>query len=281
MKNTNTLMQKLYKPMNSIAVSGFLLGSLFHMPVLPHLSLQNIAKTAGAVAEATLLTNPVSTPLTDLFFGSYAKTAEASEIVTKQMEFVSSRKAYAASLAVVEKNADTIRTTADAKGVPQDVALGVAFLENGGSEHAVSPAGAAGAFQLMRGTAKNLGLTVTKAVDERMIPEKNIEAGISYLKANYERFGDWGLATWGYHAGEGNVAHALRIYAKAHDGINIPMPSKGGWEPYKDYVLSHGITVHTLLSDPTVQQFTSKLDDDSDGYPYKVMATAALFHENS
>lgn len=222
-------------------------------------------------------TEPAPAKLVDLFFGPETSTTEAEAIVSEQKAYVSSREAYPASLAVVERHADAIKSTADSYGVPQDVAIGVALLENGGSETAKSPAGALGIYQLMPGTARNLGLTVTKKIDERKDPDKSIEAGVSYLKSNYERFGDWGLATWAYHAGEGNVAKALKIYAKAHDGVNLPGVENS--PALRAYVESHAVTVDKLLSDPDVQKFTEKLSDDSAGYPYKVLATASLFRE--
>ena len=83
------------------------------------------------------------------------------------MEFVSSRKAYPASLAVIKKHEKTIREMARKYGVPEDVAIGVGLLENGGSETAKSSAGALGVFQLMPGTARSLGLTVNGKVDEK------------------------------------------------------------------------------------------------------------------
>ena len=188
-----------------------------------------------------------------------------------------SRKAYPASLAVIQKHEETIKRKAAENGVPEEVAIGVGLLENGGSDTAVSSAGALGVFQLMPGTARSLGLTVNKKVDERKIPEKNIAAGMKYLKGNFERFGDWGLATWAYHAGEGNVSKAIKIYAKAKD--NITLAGVKDPKAMRDYVEKHDITVHKLLSDPSVKKFTQKLKDDSQGYPYKVVATAALFRE--
>lgn len=161
--------------------------------------------------------------------------------------------------------------------MPEEVAIGIGLLENGGSETAKSPAGAMGVFQLMPGTARNLGLTVNGKVDERRNPEKNIDAGMRYLAKNYNRFGDWGLSTWAYHAGEGNVAKALKIYAKANHGINLP--GIENFSAQREYVEKYGITIHKLLSDPAVNKFTAKLNDDSKGYPYKVIATAALFQE--
>lgn len=244
--------------------------------------LNNLEKITQPIAEAMVLSGNAydfaSSSLVHIFFGNESTSGKALETVQRQIAFVSSRPAYQASLAVVEKNAEAIQTTAASLGVPGDVALGVAFLENGGSEQAVSSAGAAGVFQLMPGTARNLGLTVNKKKDERMNPEKNIQAGISYLASNYQKFGDWGLATWAYHAGEGNVAHALRIYADKHDGISF---APYDYSAMNQYVQSHQITIDKLLGDPDVQQFTQRLDDDSAGYPYKVIATSVLFHQGS
>lgn len=219
----------------------------------------------------------ITTGLADLFFGNRVSAAEKQDIVTKQEAFVSSRDAYTASKEVVQNHADEIKKVAAANNVPADVAIGVAFLENGGSETAKSSAGAVGIYQLMPSTARNLGLTVTKKVDERKNPEKSIEAGVSYLAHNYDVFGDWGLATWAYHAGEGNVAKALQIYARVHDSVILPGPENP--DALRAYVTTRGITVHELLSDPAVQKFTNKLNDDSAGYPYKVIATANLFNE--
>ena len=202
--------------------------------------------------------NPLS--LVDEFFGAGFSAKVSQPIIDKQIDLVSTRGAFPASLAVIKKHEVEIRAEADKQGVPEDVALGVALLENGGSETAVSSAGALGIFQLMPGTARSLGLTVNKKVDDRKNVSKSIAAGVSYLKMNYDRFGDWGLATWAYHAGEGNVGKALTLYKKS-GGVGTP-------------------TIHKLLSNASVKTMTKKLSDDSAGYPYKVIATAALFRKS-
>lgn len=213
----------------------------------------------NAAAILSVPVAPIATPISliEAFFGKGTSEKVSDPIIAKQVNLVSTRKAFPASLSVIRKHEELIRTEADKQGVPEDVALGVALLENGGSEIAVSSAGALGVFQLMPGTARSLGLTVNKKVDERKDVKKNIEAGISYLKMNYDRFHDWGLATWAYHAGEGNVMKALALYKKA-GGKGIP-------------------TIHALLSSAAVKTLTKKLSDDSAGYPYKVIATASLF----
>jgi hypothetical protein len=265
---------KAYQIFTKFAISGGLILTMVQTPLLP-------AFMPGSTVPFKTIETPKAKAMTisNTFFGEVELSAESQDIVTKQIDFVSTRKAYEPSLAVITKHSAAIKRIAKEKGVPEDIAIGVAFLENGGSETAKSPAGALGIYQLMPGTARNLGLTVNKKIDERKNPEKSIEAGITYLASNYERFGDWGLATWAYHAGEGNVAKAIKLYAKKND--NIKLPGVENSPVLREYVESHNITIHKLLSDSSVKAFTDKLNDDTAGYPYKVLATATLFKEAS
>jgi soluble lytic murein transglycosylase-like protein len=262
----------------NVFLSGALIFGLFQWPFTAALSptTQALEKTAEALSVPTAEAASIS--LGEIFFGKPKLASADTLVIDQKMDFISSRKAYPASLAVIKKHEKTIREKARANGVPEDVAIGVGLLENGGSETAKSPAGALGVFQLMPGTARALGLTVSKAVDERMNPEKNIDAGMRYLKSNFDRFGDWGLATWAYHAGEGNVSKALQMYAKANHGLSLP----GVKEPAKlrAYVEKYDIDINKLLSNSAVKPLTKKLNDDSAGYPYKVIATAKLFKES-
>ncbi len=273
-KIVSLLVTQLSAPRN-LFLSGAILFALFQVPltISPAPANSFLPQTPQlSVVEAASIPE---VSLKSIFLGNAVPENIADKMITEKMAFVSSRKAYPASLSVVKKHANTIKAVALKNNVPEDVALGVALLENGGSETAVSSAGALGVFQLMPGTARALGLTVSKGVDQRKNPKLNIEAGIRYLRSNYDRFGDWGLATWAYHAGEGNVTKAIQLYAKANHGVILP----GVKEPAKDkaYVAKHGITIHKLLSSNAVKTMTKKLNDDSAGYPYKVIATANLF----
>jgi hypothetical protein len=67
---------------------------------------------------------------------------------------------------------------------------------------AVSSKGAVGLLQLMPATARRFGLTSS----ERYRPERNLEAGVRYLRWLLDRFeGELPLALAGYNAGEANV----------------------------------------------------------------------------
>lgn len=277
MKSIHNILTNMHVPYKFVLPS-VLIMTFFQIPLVP--VVQFLEEKKGSVEDAFALNTlpevyASEVTILDDFFGNEIAPKMRSSIVEQQMEFVSTRKAYPASLGVIDKHEETIKTLAREKRVPEDVAIGVSLLENGGSEFAVSKAGALGVFQLMPGTARSLGLTVNKKVDERKIPKKNIEAGVTYLRQNYERFGDWGLATWAYHAGEGNVSKAIAIYAKANHRVTLKGVKDP--EPMRRYVEQHGITVHKLLSDQSVKAFTRKLNDDSAGYPYKVLATATLF----
>ena len=262
----------------NIFLSGALVFGLIQMPFSSVLSPTTKAVSDKA-SELSVIPHAEAAEISlgEVFFGKAKLASAETNVIEQKMEFVSTRKAYPASLAVIKKHEKTIREKARVHGVPADVAIGVGLLENGGSETAKSPAGALGVFQLMPGTARALGLKVTAKVDERRVPEKNIDAGMRYLRSNYDRFGDWGLATWAYHAGEGNVSKALQLYAKANHGISLP----GVKEPAKlrAYVEKYDVDINKLLSSQAVKPLTKKLNDDSAGYPYKVIATAKLFKE--
>ena len=87
-----------------------------------------------------------------------------------------------------------------AEGVPDDFKY-LAVIESSLNPLAVSYAGAVGIWQLMSGTAKELGLEVSNDVDERYHVEKATHAACAYLKKAYNKFGSWTLAAASYNGG--------------------------------------------------------------------------------
>lgn len=84
--------------------------------------------------------------------------------------------------------------------IPDDFKY-LALAESSFNEKAVSPVGAVGLWQFMKGTAKDYGLEVTGEVDERYHMEKSTEAACKYLKDSYDKYGSWTMVAASYNAG--------------------------------------------------------------------------------
>lgn len=108
-------------------------------------------------------------------------------------------------------------------GVPPALAISIAYHESRLNPNA--PRGSSGEYgimQVMPKTGKGLGFTNKDLAD----PEKNIEAGLKYLKQNLDAFGgDAKLATIGYNAGTdssffsgGDLPKTTEDYLKAMKG---------------------------------------------------------------
>ena len=70
-----------------------------------------------------------------------------------------------------------------------------------GLENVVSPAGAAGFWQFMKGTAKDYGMEVNSEIDERYHLAKSTQAACEYLQKAYNKFGNWTMAAASYNMG--------------------------------------------------------------------------------
>ena len=104
-----------------------------------------------------------------------------------------------------------IRKTLRANGLPEDL-IWVSLAESAFNPHAYSPAGAAGLWQLMPGTARLYGLVVDRWIDERLDPERSTDAAAKFLSDLHSRFGTWELALASYNMGFGGLLAAVRKY---------------------------------------------------------------------
>ncbi|MDX2135550.1 MAG: transglycosylase SLT domain-containing protein [Saprospiraceae bacterium] len=89
-------------------------------------------------------------------------------------------------------------------GVPDDIKY-LAVAESNLS-NAVSPAGAKGVWQFMKGTAEQYGLEVNTEVDERYHLEKATVAACRYLTDLKKQLGSWTLAAAAYNGGPGRLS---------------------------------------------------------------------------
>lgn len=84
-------------------------------------------------------------------------------------------------------------------GLPAAMVKAVVKAESNFQPYARSNKGAQGLMQLMPATAQDMG------VDDPFEAEDNVQGGSRYLRAMYERFGDWEHALAAYNAGPGAV----------------------------------------------------------------------------
>jgi len=84
--------------------------------------------------------------------------------------------------------------------IPNDFKY-LALIESG-LDNVVSPAGAAGFWQILKETAREHGLEVNSAIDERYNLEKSTEVACAYLQDAYDKFGNWTMAAASYNMGK-------------------------------------------------------------------------------
>ena len=84
------------------------------------------------------------------------------------------------------------------------------FVESMFNTKAHSSAGAAGIWQIMPRTGRELGLKINKKTDERMDVMKATAAAAKLLKRNYKLLKAWPLAVTGYNHGAYGVKRAIR-----------------------------------------------------------------------
>jgi membrane-bound lytic murein transglycosylase D len=112
-----------------------------------------------------------------------------------------------------------------AEKIPPEL-VWVAEVESSFDPRALSPAGAAGLFQLMPDTAKRFGLSLWPR-DQRYQPDPSATASARYLKYLYDRFKDWRLALAAYNAGGGTVQKLLdRYQTDNYDAIAEHLPAE-------------------------------------------------------
>ena len=141
------------------------------------------------------------------------------------------------------------RQAAERSGIPASEIEAIAYLESWGQTKAESPSGPRGIMQIAQGTAREMGLRVTRTVryrivketvrvrgknrkmmtrtvrrripytvfgrDERLIPERAIPAAANYLARLEQKFGGRDWAIFAYHCGEGCVSEMQELTRQA------------------------------------------------------------------
>ena len=92
-------------------------------------------------------------------------------------------------------------------GIPDDFKY-LPLVESG-LKSGTSPKGASGYWQFMPQTARDFGLRVDSAIDERQKIKKSTIAACRYLRSLHREFGSWTLAAAAYNIGEGSLKRQM------------------------------------------------------------------------
>lgn len=139
--------------------------------------------------------------------------------------------------------------------VPDDIKY-IAVAESS-LQNVVSPAKAAGPWQILEATAKQYGLEVNENVDERYHIEKATEAALTYLKRAKQSLGSWTLAAASYNIGlTGLKRHMNRQQQSSYYDLLLG-------EETGRYVFRI-LAFKLIISNPKAYGFDF---DNNDGYP--------------
>jgi membrane-bound lytic murein transglycosylase D len=84
----------------------------------------------------------------------------------------------------------------------------LAVIESG-LDNVISPSGAAGFWQILKGTGREYGLEVNSAIDERYNLEKATVVACEYLQEAYNKFGNWTMAAASYNMGKNGARRKI------------------------------------------------------------------------
>ena len=178
---------------------------------------QSGAPLVKSTSTDSLIKNPATDPkngFRDLFESESSNEAYATKLHPKAISFVQDYMEDESERLNKMKGwgkpfFDKINTVFARHDLPVELKY-LAVIESDLKTSATSRVGAAGPWQFMPGTARDLGLKVGKKVDERRDFNKSTVAAARYLRSLYQEYNDWLLVIAAYNGGPGNVNSAIR-----------------------------------------------------------------------
>ncbi|MBZ4190852.1 lytic transglycosylase domain-containing protein [Niabella beijingensis] len=185
-----------------------------------HAQLSPVKETAAAPAapEEQLVKADPKAGFKDLFEKAELKTATFKGIKTEHLN----PKAISFVKDYIDRNArelnelktwarpyfDMMDDVLSQNGIPKELKY-LAVIESHLRANLVSWAGAVGPWQFMPGTARGLGLNVSRGRDERTDYLKSTRAASKYLNYLFNIYNDWLLVVAAYNCGPGRVNSAI------------------------------------------------------------------------
>lgn len=142
-------------------------------------------------------------------------------VAEKLMDIIKKQIKYNVISSLKQKESQYIRTIEfylEKFGLPDDFKY-LAIVESG-LRNVQSPVGAAGFWQIMPGTAKDLNLMINSEVDQRNDIDASTRAACKYLADVFEgirkkhKVSSWVLTAAAYNFGPGNIGKAIKTQKK-------------------------------------------------------------------
>lgn len=136
-----------------------------------------------------------------------------------------------------------IHSQTQAKGLPAEIAL-IPVIESEFNPNDYSSKGATGLWQLMSGTARELGVKVMSGYDGRRNVVFSTKAALAYFNDLGGYFkGNWYLALAAYNAGQDRIDKAMRRTG-SNSFWNLPLPKE------TQYYVPKLLAVAAIVQDP-------------------------------
>ena len=192
-------------------------------------SLLNLAKTSivaksdattarinrlnpAAFLKSIIATEP-ELPLLDVNFCGECLPLDQTDVVDRWKHVFTLFRPHASNLGDLRQRAEAffpiIDPILEKYDIPDDFRY-IPLAESALQPKAISRAGAGGYWQLMPGTARELGLKVSGRIDERFNVQKATEAACKYMRELYTELGSWSLVAAAYNAGPVRIKNQLK-----------------------------------------------------------------------
>jgi membrane-bound lytic murein transglycosylase D len=231
------LLMAIVRP--AVAVAAKLIAPAVGSSAIPQSSFSNAHAVTRSDATALFnsrssdrgLLKPVTAnspelPLLDVNFCGECLPFEQTDVVNRWKHVFTLFRSSTSDLGRLRERADKffpiIEPIMEKYAIPDDFRY-IPMAESDLRTRAVSSAGAAGYWQLMPGTARELGLKVGGRNDERFDAKKSTEAACKHLRDLYKQFGSWSLVAAAYNAGSGYVKSQLR-HRKGSNYYSMKLP---------------------------------------------------------
>ena len=137
--------------------------------------------------------------------------------------------------------------------IPDDFKF-LCLIESNLDIRALSPANAAGFWQLLESTGKEYGLEINSEVDERYHIEKATDAACRYFRAAYARYGSWVNAAASYNAGMAKISSVLNSQ-QVNSALDLLLVSETSRYIFRI------LAIKQLFENPSLYGFMLKKED--------------------